>query len=61
MDREQFIARIRTIMHEGAWQQKKGYTIQRSVNNQRRAINAIAKELGLEKLTFDEVNGLGWG
>ena len=61
MEQDVFEAHIGAIMYEEGWQTKKGCTIKSSIVNQRRAINIIAKALGLQKLTFERVKNLGFG
>ncbi len=61
MERWDFIAHIQMIMQEEGWQCKKGYSVKTCVRNQRSAINKIAKEMGIEKLTIEEVYDLGFG
>ena len=61
MERVKFIEYIEIIMHEEGWQCKKERVIKSSVNNQRKAVNTIAKELGINKLSYEEVEALGFG
>ena len=61
MDREEFIDHIERIMFHEGHQMKKGQNIASSIIVQRRAVNAIAKALGIDKLTSDEVKELGYG
>lgn len=61
MTQEEFERNIENIMFEEGWQSKKGRTIKSSVVQQRRSINAIAKAIGLQKLTFERVKDLGFG
>jgi hypothetical protein len=48
-------------MEEEGWQTLKAKTIKTSINKQRSAINKIARQLGVEKFTYDEVCELGFG
>ena len=61
MDREDFIRCINTIIQEEGYQQKRQRTVVSSVRDQRRCINRIAKALGVEKMTEEEVEKCSFG
>lgn len=61
MKREEFLRHIRTILVEEGQQTKKGRAIKSRMIKQRRAINAIAKELGFEKITLDDIGEISFG
>lgn len=59
MEQKVFENHLMTIMQEEGWQNQKGRTIKTCLKNQRSAINAIARALGLEKLSLDDISELG--
>ena len=62
MDREQFIECIRLIMQHEGWQVSKCRTTKSSLTIQRRCINKLAKQIGVDKLSMDEViKQCSWG
>lgn len=61
MNQAEFEDNLNTIMFNEGYMTKKGRLIKESVKHQRQAINALAKALGLQKLTLERVEELGFG
>ena len=60
MNRTEFIACITTLLQEEGWQAKKCRTIKSSMANQLRAMNKIAKALGIDKVKAEEMGDISF-